>query len=59
MFYIKDCFAYIHTASVIVSGFDARPWEGSHVGLVIGWHFLQSLLHFCLCKTGTILTQNF
>ena len=34
------------TVSLIVSGIGACPWDGSQVGLVIGWPFSQSLLHF-------------
>ena len=35
--------------SSIVSEIDACPWDGSQVELVIGWPFLQSLLHLCPC----------
>jgi hypothetical protein len=31
--------------SLIVTGIDSFPWDGSQVRWVIGWLFLQSLLH--------------
>jgi hypothetical protein len=33
-------------ALVIMSGFGACLWDGFQVGLVTGWPFLQSLLHY-------------
>ena len=33
-------------ASVIVSGFEALPWDRSQVVPITVWPFLQSLLHF-------------
>jgi hypothetical protein len=33
--------------SLIVSEIGACPWDGSRVGLVIGWAFLQSLVYLC------------
>ena len=37
--------------SVIVSGLGPYPWDGSQVGPVTGWAFLQALLHFCPCRS--------
>ena len=43
------CWANKHTiASVIVSGLEASPWDGSQVGLVIGLPFLQSLSKYAI-----------
>jgi hypothetical protein len=36
-------------ASAIVLEFGVCSWDGSQVGVVSGWLFLQSLLHFCPC----------
>lgn len=33
-------------ASVVVSGFLAYQWDGFWIGLVAGWPFFQSLLHY-------------
>jgi hypothetical protein len=44
------------TVSLIVSETGACPWDGSQVGLVIGWPFPWSLLHpLCLhsCRGST------
>ena len=32
-------------ASIIASGFSACTWDGSQIGPVSGWSYLQSLLH--------------
>ena len=37
-----------HRVSVI-PGIGVCPWDESQVGLVIGWPFPQSLIHFCPC----------
>ena len=33
-----------------MSGIGACPWDGFQVGPVIGWPFLQSVLHLCPFK---------
>ena len=49
-------------ASAIVSGFGVHTRDGSQVGLVTGWPFFQSLLHFCPCisfRQGQFWVKNF
>jgi hypothetical protein len=37
--------------SVAVSGTGSCPWDGSQVGPVIDWPFLQVLLRICFCTS--------
>jgi hypothetical protein len=50
----EDSYAMLLSASItrvslIMSWIGACPWFGFKVDLKIGWPFLQSLLHLCVC----------
>jgi hypothetical protein len=41
--------SYLQVQHSIMLGFGTHPRDGSQVGLIIYWPFIQSLLHFCPC----------